>query len=78
MKINIRFQDISKSFPERKTKVYSVESNHSGDNLGQINWERGWRQYVFNPYHDDETTTVFSHDCLLEISQFIKKLMINK
>jgi hypothetical protein len=39
--------------------------------LGTISWYSSWRQYVFEPYIGN----VWSHDCLLELSQFIKSLM---
>lgn len=59
---------INKVTPKcKKTDVYLVSSNHSGDILGEIKWYAPWRRYVFHPKEE----TLYSHDCLEEIAQFI-------
>lgn len=54
-----------------KTKHYNVNSNSSKDLLGMVEWECGWRQYVFTPSGSD---VIFSVGCLLDIIDFIKQL----
>ena len=55
-----------------KTKVYSVISKCSDDELGIIKWYPSWRHYCFFPTIDIET--VHSDRCLLAISEFITRL----
>ncbi len=55
-----------------KTKVYSVHSKCSDCSLGIIKWNPNWRHYCF--FSTIEFETVHSDRCLLEISEFIKKL----
>ena len=62
---------------KRKTKTFRVYNVKTGDFLGMIKWNNGWRQYCFYP--DEET--VWSKGCLEEINDTIKHLMtlrINK
>jgi len=42
-----------------------------GDFLGDIKWFNKWRSYAFFP----EEETIYEDDCLVEIADFIKKLM---
>ena len=51
-----------------KTKVWEVCSNVSYIRLGLIKWFGKWRQYAFFP----EQGTVFNHQCLEDIYEFIK------
>ena len=53
---------------KRKTSIVNVTSKYDGSFLGQIIWSCGWRQYVFEP----ASSTKFSWDCLLELSNNIK------
>jgi len=68
---HIHFDDISYSYPTRKTKSFACRSNNTDTPLGDIQWERAWRQYCFFPVH----LTVFSKGCLNDIADFIKQLM---
>jgi len=69
---HLQFRNISANFPKRKTKTYVVVSAHNNDQLGYVSWSGMWRQYVFHPDRD----CIWSHDCLSELSQFIKDLMV--
>lgn len=54
-----------------KTKHYDCKNIKSNYSLGMVEWERGWRQYVFSPNGSD---VIFSTGCLLDIIDFIKQL----
>lgn len=54
-----------------KTKVFVVSSAYDDSFLGEIKWYGGWRQYIFIPNAD----TIWSYDCLNDLSIFIKNLM---
>jgi len=54
-----------------KTKHYDCLNNRTNDSLGIVEWERGWRQYIFNP---SSTSVIFSVGCMLDIIDFIKQL----
>jgi len=54
-----------------KTNVYHVVTKSTGDILGVIKWHFPWRQYCFFPFGD----VVWSHGCLKQVMDFIKKLM---
>ena len=54
----------------KKTHLYYVYGFRDAF-LGTIYWKNGWRQYVFEPVE----YTIHSHDCLLELSQYLKQLM---
>lgn len=43
-------------------------------NLGKIIWSGRWRQYVFTP--NIELETIWSHDCLEDLRNFI--IILNK
>jgi len=64
----IRFE-LLKELP--KTKHYTVLNIKSDDILGWIKWYGPWRQYCFFPLHN----TIFNNGCMLDIIDFIKKLM---
>lgn len=53
-----------------KTKVYQVISTEGDIPLGIIKWYPSWRQYCFFPY----STSLYSWDCLQEITDKIKEL----
>lgn len=55
----------------KKTKFFEIVSAHDSAQLGIVKWHGAWRQYVFHP----NTNCIWSHDCLAELSQFIKNLM---
>lgn len=54
----------------RKTDVWDVYNNE-GENLGQIEWRTGWRQYVYFP----EVCVYLACSCLLDIATFIQEEM---
>ena len=56
-----------------KTKVYNVISNYDNSLLGSIYWYGKWRQYIFEP--DILAKSIWSWDCLLEIVEFIQRIM---
>ena len=66
MKSHLRF--IKLELGGRKTFVWHVESAYDGSLLGDIKWYAPWRQYVLMPFDG----CVWSHDCLSEVSEFIK------
>jgi len=54
-----------------KTHKWEVSSTHKDcDAIGIIYWHSGWRQYVLEPYD-----SIWSWDCLKEVSDFIKAEM---
>ena len=59
---------VPKHFVTKKFNIYS-KSNY--DLLGVIRWKNEWRKYCFFPRFD----TIYDSKCLLEIVEFIKKLM---
>lgn len=56
---------------EGKTKVFWVINDVTDEELGQIRWHSGWRQYCFYP----DYITHWSRGCLKEVQNFIGKLM---
>ena len=54
-----------------KTKRFEVISKMHGYSLGRIQWESGWRQYVFSPAYP----TIWNKDCLKYIEDFLQHLM---
>lgn len=64
-------------FEERdtgKTKVFLVRSKVDGCELGFVKWYANWRQYVYEPVDN----CVWNSDCLIELSAFIKVLMLDR
>jgi hypothetical protein len=51
-----------------KTKIWKIYSRHDNTCLGQVRWHPGWRTYVFWP----NPLTIFSFDCLQELSVFME------
>jgi len=56
---------------DRRTSVWDVRSTHSNEVLGQIRWFGRWRQYAMFP----APNTIWNHDCLRSVEDFIKMLM---
>ena len=54
--------------PGRKTAQWSVVANQGGDLLGNVQWDTGWRRYIFAPAE----MTSFEQDCLRDIAAFIE------
>lgn len=44
---------------------------HDGSPLGQVEWHRPWRRYVFNP---TSLSVVFDPYCLEDIAHFLRQL----
>lgn len=57
-----------------KTKVWSVDNSNDGSFLGTISWRGGWRKYVLNV----EPQTIWSADCLADVSKFIDARMAER
>lgn len=52
-----------------KTKIFDVVTNEDNMQvLGEIRWAGAWRKYTFQPV----SNTMFDHDCLREIADFIE------
>ena len=51
-----------------KTCIWAVLSNDDSQ-LGTIEWETGWRQYVFVP----GACTIYSAGCLRDMASFLEK-----
>lgn len=58
---------VPKGYKTKRIIVYNKKSYM----LGMIRWKGEWRKYCFFPRID----SVFDSKCLLEIVEFIKKLM---
>jgi hypothetical protein len=54
----------------KKTKYFEVQSKFDSCDLGRIKWHSHWRQYIFEPCLD----TIWSFDCLEDLSLFLKNL----
>ena len=73
--MHLKIINISDQYPTRKkTLTFAVYSIHDDTLLGEIMWYAQWRQYVLEP----SRRTVWSHDCLREVSIFIKELMLGR
>lgn len=55
-----------------KTRVTIIKSSHDNSLLGVVQWSGAWRQYVFQP--NTQIETIWSHDCLEELKNYIIKL----
>ena len=56
---------------EKRTMTdYIVRSKRNNDVLGIINYNKKWKQFVFEP----EAWVMFSWDCLEDISKWLKEL----
>lgn len=64
----LRFR-LSGRYP--KTEYWVVFSQQSGEIIAHIKWCCPWRQYAMFP----EEETVYSVECLNDISKFIQALM---
>ncbi len=59
----------------KKTKRFHIFNKVTGDCLGEIKWDTGWRQYVSSCQTDGYEELVFSAGCHIELAEFIKELM---
>ena len=62
----IRFEQVKDMGTTKEWEVVSVRDNGP---LGCIEWNYGWRQYVFRP----DLETEWSWDCLQSIVDFLKE-----
>jgi hypothetical protein len=62
-------QFVETSSMTRKTKIWECLNIKSQNLLGHIEWESGWRQYVFAP----SDNCIFSVGCLQDIIHFIEE-----
>lgn len=61
----------------RKTRQFYVFNRTTDCDLGYIEWDRGWRQYVYvTP--QTEIPYKFSRGCLDDLSHFIGQLMAER
>lgn len=72
--MEFKWINISETFDTGKTKVFYVAAKNSTGFLGQIKWYGPWRKYAFFP----EPNTIFETDCLTDITNFIKNLMLER
>ena len=63
---------------KKKTQTYAVRNIESQLILGYIKWSRDWRQYVFETIPESSVIFVFSKGCLIDICDFISKLMYER
>lgn len=57
-------------YKKRKTDIFTVHNKKSNFIIGIIKWYSPWRQYCFFP----SKMTVYSYECLQDISNFIMNL----
>ena len=68
----LNFEEWKKN-PKAKTKRFLIHNKVTGDSLGEIKWDTGWRQYVFE---DDEIK--LAEGCLFELFEHIKNLRLER
>lgn len=61
----IRFEQVP-----GKTKTWRCINIHHGDDLGEVVYYVGWRQYIYQPL----CPAVYSVGCLTDIINFIEQL----
>ena len=57
-----------------KTKKYNIVTKDYPMILGEVKWFSRWRKYSFFP----APNTVFEKDCMMDIVDFIDKLMLER
>ena len=67
----LKFIDISN--PKNKTKILRVKNKENDCGLGNIQWDTGWRQYVF-----DDGTIKMAEGCQYEVFEKIKELRLER
>jgi hypothetical protein len=56
---------------DKKTRIVSVRSLRTREELGVIRWYGAWRQYCFYP----NVRTIFNPTCMVRIVDEIKAMM---
>jgi hypothetical protein len=67
MKGRLIFEEYSN--PPNEEVIHLV-LNHKRESLGNLSYFKHWKQWVFDAHYD----TIYSWDCLLEISNKLKEL----
>jgi len=65
----LRFEELEQT---GKIKRFNVYSTHSGDFLGLIHWNSGWRCYVIS--YSEEDMIDMSLSCNKELNEFMQEL----
>jgi len=74
-KTKIILREIEAKGKTRKFIIdYDGEKTHYDDCFGKIEYNTGWRTYVFNPSEN----TIWSSDCLIKIKEFIDYLNLER
>lgn len=73
MKQLLKFEE-SEDYKGRKTKIFSVYSNHSNDFLGTVHFRCGWRCYVMSYARDID----MSVSCMVELCKFMENLEMER
>lgn len=71
MKTQYQYIHFVKVADKAKTSVWSCRNNKTGDELGEIRWYTGWRQYCYFP----TVQAVYSAGCLKDIQDFMGGLL---
>ncbi len=70
MKTEYQYLTFVKTADKPKTSVWSCRNRHFGEELGTVQWDFGWRQYIYSP----AVQAVYSAGCLSDIADFIQQL----
>jgi hypothetical protein len=58
----------------RKTPIVTIISRRNSENLGEVKWHGAWRQFCLYPNEN----TIWSVDCINDITSLIKKLVAER
>lgn len=72
MKTVFKYIEFKEVKSDRKTKVWTCFNIGHGVVLGVVEWEIGWRQYIFSPHSE----CIFSKGCLDDIASFLSEANI--
>lgn len=70
MKTKYKYIHFVKVTDKRKTTVWSCRNNRSEEELGEVRWYPGWRQYCYMP----TAKGIYSVSCFEDICHFIAQL----
>ena len=70
LKTRYKYIHFLKIADKPKTSVWSCCNNKSEEELGQIKWYPGWRQYCYFP----TTQAVYSVGCFEDVNDFMRQL----
>lgn len=60
---------------KRKTEIWSINNNLTGEELGEIKWNCGWRKYTSRVTTGTFKYIEFSGSCHIDTADFIQQLM---